>query len=237
MDSPASSTVRSIQVGTVEDRGTRGADDPLDRQFRTAYFKEPVADEVWLGETGLEGDEQASASHGGPDKAVCVYPHDHYGYWEERYDLELEIPAFGENFTTVGRTEADVCIGDVLEVGEAEVQVTQPRGPCWKIARRWGIKELPKHAEDVGYTGWHLRVLQDGFVEAGQQLTLLDRPNPEWTVERATEVRFGMPDDRTLADELASLPELGSNWREPLRKRAEEGVQEDPYPRLFGANE
>lgn len=237
MASSTGFSVRSIQVGTVDDHGTKGADDPLNRQWRSAYYKDPVEGEVRLTETGLAGDEQAAPSHGGPDKAVCVYPHDHYRYWEETYDIDLSVPAFGENFTTTGRTETEVCIGDVYEVGEAVVQVTQPRGPCWKIARRWGIKELPKRVEDMGYTGWHLRVLEDGLVESGQQLARVDRPHPEWTLARATEVRFGMPDDRELAGELASLPELGVHWEEPLRKRAEEGVQEDPYPRLFGANE
>lgn len=237
MGATAESIVRSVQVGTVEDHGTKTADKPLDRQMRTAYYKEPVEGEIRLDETGLVGDEHASASHGGPDKAVCVYPHDHYGYWEETYDLELEIPAFGENFTTVGLTETEVCIGDVYEVGDAVLQVTQPRGPCWKIARRWGIKDLPKHAQDVRFTGWHCRVLREGFVEAGQRLVLVDRPHPAWSVDRVTEVRFDMPDDRVQAGKLAALPELGSQWRAPLRKRAEHGVQEDPHPRLFGANE
>src|SRR5688572_910438 len=118
--------------------GRAGADDPMDKEWTTGFYKEPVAGAVWLGATNLVGDGQADlVNHGGRDKAVNVYPADHFWNWE----TELGIPnlsggAFGENFTTVRALETDVCIGDVYEIGGAVVQISQPRQPCWKLARR-----------------------------------------------------------------------------------------------------
>jgi len=230
--------LRSIQVGTPETYGTHGAEDPMDRPWETAFYKQPVEGKVFLGETNLDGDQQADLRHhGGPEKAVCVYPIEHYPYWDEELGLTLGPAAFGENFTIEGLTEQEAHIGDVFEVGDATVQITQPRSPCWKLARRWRIKELATLFEETGYTGWYLRVLETGHVAPGQVIELVDRPNPDWSVSRATEVRYRMPDDRTLAAELAAVDELGTSWTETLRQRAETGEQPDPEPRVIGPNE
>jgi MOSC domain-containing protein YiiM len=229
--------LRSIQVGTPETYGTHGAEDPMDRLWETAFYKQPVEGKVFLGETNLDGDQQADLRHhGGPEKAVCVYPVEHYPYWNEELGLELGPAAFGENFTIEGLTEQEACIGDVYEVGEGTVQITQPRSPCWKLARRWRIPDLAVQFEQTGYTGWYLRVLETGTVAHGQQIRLVKRPNPEWPVARATKVRYRMPDDRDLADELACLDELGESWAEKLAERVETGTQPDPTPRVVGPN-
>lgn len=230
--------LRSVQVGTPETYGTHGAEDPMDRPWETAFYKRPVDGEVFLDETNLDGDQQADLRHhGGPDKAVCVYPVEHYPYWGEELALELGPAAFGENFTIEGLTESEACIGDVYEVGEATVQITQPRSPCWKLARRWRVPDLAIQFEQTGYTGWYLRVLETGAVAPGQRMRLVGRPNPEWSVARATKVRYRMPDDRELAGELADLDELGESWTETLDERADTGTQPDPRPRVVGPNE
>jgi MOSC domain-containing protein YiiM len=230
--------LRSIQVGTPETYGTHGAEDPMDRPWETAFYKEPVDGEVFLGETNLDGDQQADLRHhGGPEKAVCVYPVEHYSYWDEELGLELGPAAFGENLTIEGLTEQEACIGDVYEIGDATVQITQPRSPCWKLARRWRIKELATLFEETGYTGWYLRVLETGHVASGELVELVDRPNPDWSVSRATKVRYRMPDDRRLAGELATVEELGESWTETLQHRADTGRQPDPKPRVIGPNE
>lgn len=230
--------LRSIQVGTPETYGTEDAEDPMDRPWETAFYKEPVDGEVYLGRRNLEGDQQADLRHhGGPEKAVCVYPSEHYPYWAEELGLNLGPAAFGENFTIKGQTEREACIGDIYEVGEATLQITQPRSPCWKLARRWHVKELATMFEVTGYTGWYLRVLETGHVARGQPVQLVDRPNPEWTVSRATKVRYRMPDDRSLAGELATVDELGDSWTETLQNRADTGEQPDPTPRVVGPNE
>ena len=230
--------IRSIQVGTPDMYGTEGAADPMDRPWETAFYKQPVDGEVFLGETNLDGDQQADLRHhGGPEKAVCVYPAEHYPYWDKELGLELGPAAFGENFTTEGLTEREACIGDVYEIGEATVQITQPRSPCWKLARRWRVKDLAIQFEETGYTGWYLRVLDTGTVAPDAAMRLVDRPNPGWSVARATKVRYRMPDDRELAGELADVEELGESWTETLTRRAETGNQPDSHPRVLGPNE
>jgi MOSC domain-containing protein YiiM len=106
-------------------------------------------------------------------------------------------------------------------VGQAVVQVSQPRQPCWKLAYRWRMKDLTARVERTGRTGWYLRVLEEGDVAAGQPLVLLDRPFPEWTVQRASGAMAGRKHDRQAALALAALPPLSASWRETLSAAAE----------------
>ena len=140
------------------------------RQVETSFVKVAVPDSLWLGYAGLAGDEQADKqNHGGLDKAVCVYALEHYPYWEEWLGTKLPEAAFGENFSTTGLTESEVCIGDVYRVGNATVQVSQPRQPCYKLAARHGIKELALWTEETGFTGFYLRCPEPGEVRAGDE--------------------------------------------------------------------
>jgi len=192
---------------------------------------------VHLGWTNLEGDGQADTKHhGGPDKAVCVYPYDRLGYWAERLGRDVAPGAFGGNVTAVGQDETTVCIGDIYAVGEAIVQVSQPRSPCWKLARYWSEKKLALWVQKTGYTGWYLRVLETGCIAAGQALRLEERPHPTWTVMRANEVRYHATDDTEQAAELAGCEALGTSWRATLRRRAERAAQPDDVKRLVGPN-
>ncbi|WP_049913112.1 MOSC domain-containing protein [Halococcus thailandensis] len=229
--------VRSIQVGTPEPHGTADATDPMEQPWWTSFYKHPVDGELYLDETNLAGDEQADLKHhGGPEKAVCVYPAEHYSHWDDELDLELGPAAFGENFTITGLTEREACIGDSYDIGAATVQITQPRSPCWKLARRWRTKDLATQFEETGYTGWYLRVLETGTVAPDQSMTLVDRPNPDWSVARATKVRYRMPDDRELAGELAAIDALGESWTDKLSHRAETGEQVYSTARVIGPN-
>ncbi len=183
----------------------------------SAIIKDAVSGPVWLAATNLEGDKQGNpAVHGGPDKAVLAYAASHYPEWRRELDRELPYGAFGENLTIDGLDEGSVCVGDTFEIGDAVVQVSQPRAPCWKIARRWGIKDLTARVEANGHTGWYLRVLQEAYLEAGQTVRLTERPHPEWTVARATLVMKGRRRDMAAANELARLPELAGSWKTQL---------------------
>jgi MOSC domain-containing protein YiiM len=208
----------SIQVGQPCSHGEGEADES---HWTTAFFKQPVAGPVFLGRTNLVGDAQADrVNHGGPDKAVCAYSADRYEHW--RRDLnrsDLPFGAFGENFTLRELTETDVCIGDVWAVGTARVQVSQPRQPCWKMARRWGVPELPARVVRLGFTGWYFRVLEEGAVETGMELSLLERPHPAWTVEAANLVMHQRKADRVEAAALAEVPLLSAAWRDSLARR------------------
>ena len=144
MKSDVSAAVLSLQVGQPRTVRSNGETDPVDQVWRTGFFKDPVSGSVWLGKTNLDGDGQADLeNHGGPEKAVNVYPAEHYPYWAQAIKLtSLQPGGFGENFTIMGLLESNVCIGDIFEIGESLVQISQPRQPCWKLARRWRMKDL-----------------------------------------------------------------------------------------------
>ncbi|NOZ27173.1 MAG: MOSC domain-containing protein [Chloroflexi bacterium] len=218
-------TLVSIQVGLPRRWGDPDASDPMDRAWESAIAKEPVQGPIRLGSTGLAGDGQADRkNHGGPDKAVLAYAAAHYPLWRAELALpDLPHGAFGENFTIDGQTEESVCIGDVYAIGDVRVQVSQPRQPCWKIARRWRIKDLTARVVETGRIGWYLRVLAEGYVEAGMPVTLLERPFPQWTVARAMAVVQNRRQDREAALELASCPVLSQEWRDKLLVVAEDG--------------
>ena len=208
----------SIQVGMPK---IFGAEEGFraDRSWSSAILKEPVEGPVWLDALNLAGDRQDDLGvHGGPDQTILGYCAGHYPHWR----AELERPdfpygAFGENFTLAGLDEESVSIGDTFEIGAVVIQVTSPRGPCWKIARRHGIPELTAMVERRGWTGWYYRTLQQGFVEAGQEFSLTERPHPGWTIRRAADTRRGR--DLDALRELATLPELAARFRESVQHR------------------
>jgi MOSC domain-containing protein YiiM len=226
----------SLQVGQPRTLGTDGAADPLDRPWTSATLKEPVAGPVWLGREGLAGDGQADRKvHGGPEKAVLAYASEHYAFWRQLLGREDVGPGgFGENLTLVGLTEADVCIGDSFRCGEALLQVSQPRQPCWKQARRWRRKDVPLVMETSGRVGWYFRVIEEGHLEAGAELERVARPCPEWTVERTSRALHGRPLDRAAAAQLADVPWLSPNMRASFETIAA-GGEKDPTARLYGA--
>lgn len=174
---------------------------------RTAIAKTPVAGRVLADAGGLAGDEQISPGHGGPDRALCLYPREHYAHWAARVE-----PAFGENITSAGVLESEVRIGDVWRIGTALVQVSQPRSPCFKVAARLGIPDLVIRARRTGFTGLHLRVLEPGFVGAGDAIEPVARARHGVTVLDAVRARFGAADPALIAAVLA-VPELAEEWR------------------------
>lgn len=191
-----------------------------DKNVFSGIFKSPVSGAVWLGETGLEGDGQADLkNHGGPDKAVCVYPLEHYPYWTRRLRRDLPEGAFGENFTGEGLLESSVHIGDIYEVGDALVQVSQPRQPCFKLAARYNVKELALWVRETGFTGFYLRCLKPGAVQEGDKVLLVERTSSALTVAEANNIMnaggAGVADVERLLMESA----LSVSWRRTLVER------------------
>ena len=236
MKSDVSAAVVSLQVGQPRTVGSSGETDQADPVWTTGFFKEPMSGLVWLGQTNLDGDGQADLeNHGGPEKAVNVYPAEHYPYWARTIGLtNLHPGGFGENFTIEGLLESDVCIGDIFEIGESLVQVSQPRQPCWKLARRWLVKDLALRVQETGRTGWYFRVLREGHVQAGTRLVLVERHHPNWTVSAANEVMHHRIDDRQAAQNLADCIHLSPRWRDKLKRRALSGIPENSSSRLDG---
>lgn len=213
----------SVQVGLPAQLGTPDAANPHDRPWTTGIFKQAVVGPVALSSTGLAGDGVADlVNHGGSDKAINVYPADHYPAWQ----AELGRPdfgpgAFGENFTIAGLVEADLAIGDRFRIGtEVVVEVSQPREPCWKLARRWHIKDLAAKVIATGRSGWYFRVITPGTVAAGMPVTRIAQGTSAWTITAANAVMHGRPVDRAAAGRLAVVPGLATSWVESLSKMA-----------------
>jgi MOSC domain-containing protein YiiM len=143
------------------------------RSVHTAFFKEPVSGAIPLSRLGLQGDGQADPKyHGGPGKAVCLYPSEHYAYWSAVLGrTDLSPGAFGENFTTEGVLETETRIGDVFAIGSAKLQVTRPRTPCAKLGLRMGSMTFVRTFAAAGRPGFYLSVLEEGFVESGDAIT------------------------------------------------------------------
>jgi MOSC domain-containing protein YiiM len=170
----------------------------------------------------VEGDRVADANgHGGLDQAALCYSADHYPAWRLELDMpELPHGGFGENFTISGQDEKSVCIGDVYEVGQALIQVSKPRSPCFKISWRWRREDLLPRVEASGRHGWYARVLLEGLVEAGQPLRLQDRPYPDWSVRAAADVMKVRKKRPELAAQLALCEALAIENRLLLRAAA-----------------
>ena len=214
-------TILSIQTGKSQAYDHPGFADGKNRTWTTAFFKTPVEGNVKVGELGLDGDEQSDRkNHGGLDKAVLAYSADHYPYWREHLSLpEMPLGGFGENLTIAGSEESTVCIGDRWQAGNVLFEVSQPRQPCWKMARRWQIVDLPKQVIQNGRSGWYLRVVEPGEMAAGTPIELVSRPRPTWTIARASKLLYHEPDNVPDMEDLANLPELSRAWREELFER------------------
>ena len=209
----------SIQVGLVKTLERKDASKSTHKTWTPGLFKTAVYGPVRVGKLSLDGDAQANlVAHGGVDKAVNAYPAEHYSHWRQNLpQLDMSYGAFGENFTTSGLLEDEVCIGDVFKTGNAIVQISQPRQPCWKLEQRWGVKDFMSQVNKTGKTGWYLRVLQEGYVEAGNEIVLVERPFPQWTIARANAVMRNRKTDPLSAWTLARCAALAPSWQQNLR--------------------
>lgn len=209
---------------------------PLARGKSSAIAKSAVEGPVAVTREGLEGDEQADrVNHGGAEKAVHLYPRDHYATWRAELvpPSPLDAPGgFGENLAVPGLTEADACIGDLWRAGTALLQVAQGRQPCWKLNERFGVRDMARRVQESGRTGWYFRVIEPGTVAAGDALALVDRPRPDWTVAAIARVFYHDVLDGVALAAIADLDELSESWRGLARRRLASGRIEDWRGRL-----
>ncbi|MBD3886314.1 MOSC domain-containing protein [Phormidium tenue FACHB-886] len=182
----------------------------------TGIFKEPVNERMMVRLLNLDGDGQADLTvHGGADKAVYVYPFEHYGYWRsELADTELPLGIFGENFTTTGLTEEELNIGDRFQIGTVELMVTQPRLPCYKLRIRFGRADMVKRFLASRRTGFYFRVLQEGEVGIGDTLELVSRHESNITVADITKLYTREEDNAELLLRAGQLEALPQSWRD-----------------------
>jgi len=222
--------VRSVLVGRVQALGPTVS----------GIAKRPVSGPLRVAALGLAGDEQADLRvHGGPDKALLCYAWSHYEHWRDVFPDQplLDAPgAFGGNLSIDGLDEHAVCVGDRWRIGSALVSVTQGRQPCFKLNLRFGIPDMAARVQASGRVGWYLRVLEPGWIEAGDLCDLVDRPHPTHTVAGVLAM---IRDRETRPDKLEAvlaLP-LPASWRRLFERRLQTGQTEDWRRRLEGAQE
>lgn len=207
---------------------------------RSAIAKQPLAGPVEIGPEGLLLDEQGDRRvHGGVDKAIHHYPHEYYAAWRTELGAHplLEAPgAFGENFSGTGLTEELVCLGDRFAIGDVVLEVSQLRQPCWKLSDRFGQPDMARRVQASGRTGWYYRVLQPGWIAAGDTLTLRERPHPRWSLARIADALYRRGVDAGLIRELLALP-LVPSWRALFERRLAQGQIESWDSRLDGRRE
>ncbi|MEM7221970.1 MAG: MOSC domain-containing protein [Pseudomonadota bacterium] len=222
--------ITALFVGKVEDRWPGKAPSAIGKRATEAVLR--------LEENGFLEDSQADLTvHGGPEKAVHHYAAEHMAHWRRIFPEKAAqfLPGcFGENISTIGLNEQNLCLGDVLTMGSARVQITQGRQPCWKLSAHTGIEQMAARFQLSGRTGWYYRVLESGEVQAGDQLRLAERPHPDWPLERVIKARFDPRLDPDDARALAGLPALSESWRAAFRKKQERAFKEDTRARLEG---
>ena len=190
------------------------------RPVSTGIFKEPVSGRVTLRRLNLDGDRQADLTvHGGPDKAVYVYPSEHYARWRaELSDPQLPYGSFGENFTTEGLNETSVNIGDEFRVGRARVVVTQPRQPCFKLGLRFGRADMLRRFHESRLSGFYVAVKEEGEIGVGDEFVLVKRDENNISVADLYGIFSGdetSPETLRRALRIAAMPE---DWKNNFRK-------------------
>jgi MOSC domain-containing protein YiiM len=172
-----------------------------------------------LKKSGFVGDDVANHKfHGGPDRAVCLYPFEHYSYWEEIFQKKLILPAFGENITATGMVEEQVCIGDIYKIGGTIVQVTQGRVPCATISKYNQENQFLKKVVETTLTGYFFRVLEEGTIMFDSEITLVEKHSKEISVSFATQILFHQKQDKTSIEKILTVDALAEDWRNRFLK-------------------
>lgn len=217
-----------LRIGRARPFGPQGQPSATDKQ--------PVSGPLMAEAHGFAGDAQGDRKrHGGADKAIHAYSIHHYPAWA------ADLPAaasrfrpggFGENLVIDGAREDDICLGDLWQLGDALLQVSQGRQPCWKLNLRFGIADMARQVQSSGRTGWYFRVCRPSLIAPGQTACLLTRPNPDWPLDRVNRLLYRRTLDVGALAELAELPGLPESWRKLALNRLASGRVEDWKPRL-----
>src|SRR4029077_9817643 len=208
-------TLISVQVGIPRTVVRDG------EEVSTGIFKTPVKKRIRMATLNLEGDRQADLSvHGGGDKAVYVYPSDHYPHWKKELPgVELPWGSFGENLTTSGLVESAVCIGDRFTIGTAEVVVTQPRLPCFKMNLKFDRDDVIKRFLASRRTGFYLRVLREGEVGAGDEIIPAHQDENRVSVLDALRLHLHESQSSELRNRALQVEYLSPSWRKEFSEQ------------------
>lgn len=222
--------IPEVLIGSLASLGTDGV--------VSGIAKKPLRGPWRITSLGIEGDAQGDKKHhGGAEKALHHYPRDHYAAWQCEFGPHplLEAPgAFGENLSTHGWTETSVCIGDVVRFGSVLLQVSQGRQPCFRLNRRFDRADMAVQVQRTGRTGWYYRVREEGVVDEGTELAVVDRPQPDWPLARLVELLYVNTRNTDALANATEIGELAEGWRALFRRRLETSKVEDWRKRLNG---
>lgn len=205
----------SIQVGRPRQIEWKG------ERITTSIFKQPAAGRVRVRALNLEGDAQADLRvHGGVKKAVYAYPSEHYAFWRgELPGVELPWGAFGENLTTAGMDEAEVCAGDTFRIGCAVLRVTQPRMPCYKLAAKFQNDDIIARFLHSGRSGFYLEVVEEGETGAGDAVTLVEADARRVSIADLVALQTERKNDVALLRRAVETPALTESWKTKFAER------------------
>lgn len=203
----------------------------------SAIDKQRVDAEIYLSPTGLAGDECADGHHhGGAQRALHQYPSEHYRYWQEKYAVgaDWQAPGMGENMSSKGMTEKTVHIGERYRWGEAVIEVSQPRSPCFKLNKRWGIADFSSDMQAISRCGWLYRVIQPGQVSVEEPLVGIGHAADAMSLYDICAIFFGDPLNRQGLQRLEQQHKLSDSWRNAVVRRLQTRQVEDWQKRLVG---
>ena len=186
--------------------------------WTSSIYRDRVHEPVLAQKGGLVGDKVTQPYHGGPGAAICIHLLDHYRFWNEHYGLDLQPGYVGENFTLDGLTEEAICVGDIVRVGGALIQVSGPRVPCANLARRIGRADWVKLTIRENRTGCYASVLEAGLVQPGDGWLVQERFNADGTIPAINRCLY-LNFDPTYAERMQQMPGLADWWKELARER------------------
>lgn len=203
----------------------------------SAIDKQSITDSrIWLSRDGLQGDEHADMkNHGGADKALHQYCANNYEKWRSEYPQcasHMKTGAFGENVVAEGQDETNVCIGDIFKIGDAVVQVSQGRQPCWKLNVRFEQADMARLVQKTGWTGWYYRILEEGWISSGDEIALQERPNQNWSLSRIHNTLYLDTLNMGELSEIAAVSGISDSWRALVQRRIENNQVENWKSRL-----
>ncbi|HHX8449911.1 TPA: MOSC domain-containing protein [Vibrio diabolicus] len=210
---------------------------PYAHGAQSAINKQVLPERQRATELGFTNDEQGDPRfHGGIQKALHIYPNEHYPIWQQQLGertIFQSAGGFGENISSEGVTESTICLKDKIRIGSTLLEVSQGRMPCWKLNVRFDQHDMARRLQDTLRTGWYFRVLEEGDIGAGDKIILCERPYPEWPLARIMGAVFTGCLDRKELTQLSELP-LVESWGKLVERRLETGEVEDWEMRLVG---
>ena len=192
----------------------------IKKKHRTGIYKKPVKEKIFLDLNGFQGDGVGDPRiHGGEDLAVCGYFTDHFPFWENELERTLEPGAFGENLSLSGINESHINVGDKFSLGNAVIEVSQPRQPCHKLNKVFEFQGMACKVQTTGYTGCYFRVLKQGWVEPGSEIKKIVEGKGKISIEKINFLMFKDKKNQDLLREVSTQEALSFEWREKFKKR------------------